>query len=165
MLKGRKGLILAILVCLWAFGSLPVFKAEITAVKLMRVILSDSAERQRLTIRSIDELSEKAASLTPTGSTVYFFNPSESKSPEGSFISGKAAYYLYPRNLKVIEPGARFEPAVLKEGDYIMLFFPPSEDPSLEAALASALKIDKVYGRADEKGAQALYRVAGAGAR
>lgn len=144
-----------------------VFKAEIIAAKLLRVILSDSAERRRLTIRPIDELSEKAALLSPVGSTVYFFNPSESKSPAGSFISGKAAYYLYPRNLKVIDPGARFDPAILKDGDFIMLFFPPSEDASpasIETAVVSALRADKVYGRSDEKGVQALYRVAG-GAR
>lgn len=157
-LKNRSSLIL-LLLPLWLLGASGLFKAEYLSLKFLSVMLLNSSELESITLKPIDRLSNKAETVIPAQSSVFFFNPYPFTSPKGGFYAGRLRYQLYPRKMVFVDPGQEFDVSTIKKGSFV-IFLSPSEDPNtMERDLSMFIGLERLYSYEDSRGAQAVYRV------
>lgn len=153
---------LLILLPIWIAAGFGVFKAEWVSLNFLSIVMFNQSEKEAFSLRPIDRLALKAESLIPPGSKVFFFDPYSPDSPQGGFYAGRLRYQLYQRDMKVISPDQEFDYRSAGPGDFAMFIW-PNEPGSVESDMAALAGLEKLYSRADSRGRQSVYRVAGDG--
>lgn len=153
--------LLYILLPLWLAASVGVFKAEWISLRLLPIVISNPAEKERLTLKPIDRLAVKADELIAPGSKVFFFDPYPWDSPTGGFYAGRMRYQLYQRELEVVSPGDEFDYRSVAPGSFALFIWPQGPQP-IEADLRALAGLEEIYSHADERGVQTIYRAGGA---
>ncbi|MBI5560851.1 MAG: hypothetical protein HY883_06215 [Deltaproteobacteria bacterium] len=154
------------LLSIWLLGGMPAIKKEGIAMKQTPLLLNMSYDEKKMsTDGPIYNLARKAVDVIPADGTVYFFNPVAGGA--GSYYSYKVKYYLYPRQVSVVDPGKEVKMEELGKGGYLMFYIPEgSLMPDIEHAVNNLPFSKKVYQNTDKSGGyQAIYAVGGEGKR
>lgn len=156
--SGKKEILLAfILLPLWAYGAVSVFKGELLFVKAYPELKAmDAGSKGELAVGAVYAIS-KSLSGIPENSAVFLFDPLTGG--EELYFRGRLNYYLYPRKVVKADPD-NFDIGSMKKDDYVVMCIPAGyPESNFESALGSLIGLEKIYGREDVKGSYAAYKV------
>lgn len=158
--KRAKGLLIIILLSVWAVGALSLFRAEISALGLIPSIIRMTEDKKNYVVSGpVYDLVTEASLRIPAESPVYLLTPPDEA--EAGIAVGKARYYLYPRAVIELPGQEHGRLRMLRPGDYLIFYMPARyADNSLDEFLFS-LNFSKVYDYSDAKGLQGIYRKRG----
>jgi len=144
---------------LWLAGAYSLFAAEYTTVKLIPELAGLGPDQKAYIVSGPEyELTQRAIALVPAQSAIYLLL--EPDVAAAGYTTGKVRYYLYPRRIITAESAAGL--SGIRVNDYVM-FYMPSIFPHLDITpMHAALWLETVYDSTDDRGHQAIYRVAGA---
>jgi len=160
---GRGAAVVALVVlAAWLAGGRHLLRAEVRGFSFVPTLASMSTDERAAKVSGpVYALSKVAASLIPErpgDAAIYFFEPG--RAADGGYMYHKLKYYLYPRRIRVVYADSRPDPAMFREGDYIVFYALPGwHGTPAWSSLAHRLDVGLLYSRVDGDGSTAVYRV------
>ncbi|HBG47328.1 MAG TPA: hypothetical protein DDW94_10125 [Deltaproteobacteria bacterium] len=150
--------LLVLLLPVWIGGSIALFRAEWEGVRFAYLLQTEPAVRDAATVKPIDRFAIKAEELIPRGSKVFFFNPFPPRSSRGGFYEMRIKYQLYQRKLALVSFDREFDPAAIKNGDYLLFITPTDTPNTLESDFRERLPLKELYSWQDPGGVMSIYQ-------